>query len=79
MKYLVTTTEVYRVDTEKEAQDLIDEAKKDGRFTLSKYTSEYKERKAKGEVIDDYFRVSLVKTFNDIKEPESQVTVFYEV
>lgn len=79
MKYLVTTTEVYRVDTEKEAQDLIDEAKKDGRFTLSKYTSEYKERKAKGEVIDDYFRVSLVKTFNDIKEPESQVTVSYEV
>lgn len=79
MKYLVTTTEVYRVDTEKEAQDLIDEAKKDGRFTLSKYTSEYKERKAKGEVIDDYFRVSLVKTFNDIKEPESQVTISYEV
>lgn len=79
MKYLITTTEVYRVDTEAEAQELINEAKKDNYFTLSKYTSEYKERKAKGEVIDDYYKVSLTKTFSDIKEPGLQITISYEV
>jgi hypothetical protein len=79
MKYLITTTEVYRVDTEAEAQELINEAKQDNYFTLSKYTSEYKERKAKGEVIDDYYKVSLTKTFSDIKEPGLQITISYEV
>lgn len=79
MKYLITTTEVYRVDTEAEAQELINEAKKDNYFTLSKYTSEYKERKAKGEVVDDYYKVSLTKTFSDIKEPGLQITISYEV
>ncbi len=79
MKYLITTTEVYRGDTEAEAQGLINEAKQDNYFTLSKYTSEYKERKAKGEVIDDYYKVSLTKTFSDIKEPGLQITISYEV
>lgn len=77
--YLITTTEIYRVDTAIEAQKLIDEAKNDNRFTLSKYTNEYKERKAKGEIIDEYYKVTLVKTFTDIREPETQVKITYEV
>ena len=79
MKYLITTTEVYRVDTETEAQALIEAAKADNHFILNKYVSEYKERKSKGEVIDEYFKVSLVKSFTDIKEPDSQVSVEYTV
>lgn len=79
MKYLITTTEVYRVDTESEAQALIEAAKADNHFILNKYISEYKERKSKGEVIDEYFKVSLVKSFTDIREPESQVSVEYTV
>lgn len=77
--YLITTTEVYRVDTAIEAQKLIDDAKNDNRFVLSKYTNEYKERKAKGEIIDEYYKVTLVKTFTDIREPETQVKITYEV
>lgn len=79
MKYLITTTEVYRVDTEAEAQALIEAAKADNHFILNKYVSEYKERKSKGEVIDEYFKVSLVKSFTDIREPDSQVSVEYTV
>ncbi len=79
MKYLITTTEVYRVDTEAEAQALIEAAKADNHFILNKYVSEYKERKSKGEVIDEYFKVSLVKSFTDIREPESQVSIEYTV
>ena len=78
-KYLVSTTETYRVDTETEATQAIEEAKKDGSYVLGKYTSEHKERKSKGEVIDEYWKLTLTKLFNDIKEPDSCVRVEYEV
>ena len=52
MKYLLKTTEVYRVDSEAEAAQLIDDAKKESGYILGKYASQYKERKQKGEVID---------------------------
>ena len=78
-KYLVSTTETYRVDTENEATRAIEEAKQDGSYVLGKYTSEHKERKSKGEVIDEYWKLTLTKMFNDIKEPDSIVNVSYEV
>ena len=79
MRYLISTTETYRVDTEAEAKELIESAKQDTHSTLTKYTSEYKERKAKGEVIDEFFKVQLVRAFTDIKEPEDQIAISYEV
>ncbi len=78
-KYLVSTIETYRVDTEAEAAKAIEEAKNDNSYVLGKYTSEHKERKSKGEVVDEYWKLSLTKLFNDIKEPESIVNVGYEV
>jgi len=39
MKYLVSTTETYRVNTEAEAVKMIEEAKKDSTYILSKYTN----------------------------------------
>ncbi len=78
-KYLVSTTETYRVDTEKEALAAIEEAKQDNSCVLSKYTNEHKEVKAKGEVVDEYWKLALTKQFNNIKEPESIITVGYEV
>ena len=77
MKYLLTTTEVYRVESENEAKKMIEEAKEDNHFILNKYTSEYKERKQKGEVIDTYWKVSLVKTFTDEKDPQFRTVVSY--
>lgn len=79
MKYLVTTVETYRIDTENEAKALIENAKADNHSILSKYTSEYKERKAKGEIIDEYYKVTLTRQFNNIKEPESSIIINYEV
>lgn len=78
-KYLVSTTETYRVDTENEATKAIEEAKQDGSYVLGKYTSEHKERKSKGEVIDEYWKLTLTKLFNDIKEADTPVTIKYEV
>lgn len=78
-KYLVSTVETYRVDTEAEATKAIEEAKSDSAYILGKYTSEHKTRKAKGEIVDEYWKLSLTKLFNDIKEPESIVNIDYEV
>jgi len=78
-KYLVSTTEIYRVDTENEATKAIEEAKQDNSYILGKYASEHKERKSKGEVVDEYWKLTLTKLFNDIKEPSSIVNIDYEV
>lgn len=78
MAYLLKTQEVYRVDDESSAKQLIEDAKIDGAGTLSKYNCEYHERKQKGEVIDTWYRVTLQRTFTDEKEPESCYGVSYE-
>lgn len=77
MKYLLETTEKYRIDSETEAKAFIEEQKKDSSYALKKYSSERKERKAKGEIIDEWMQVTLVKHFNDPKEPIEEVTVTY--
>ena len=80
MAYLISTTEIYRVDTEVEAAELINEAKKDPNFILSKYSTTKKERKSKGEIVDEWYNVSLVKKFDDEKETEGFcLKVKYEV
>lgn len=77
MKYLISTTEIYRADSEAEAVQLIEEAKADSHFILAKYSSQFKERKQKGEVIDSWYQVSLKKVFTDEKEPEFSCKVSY--
>jgi transcriptional regulator of aromatic amino acid metabolism len=79
MRYLIQTQEVYRADTDVEAQGLITEAKQAGEYELAKYSSEKKEVKAKGEIIDEFYKVTLTKLFTDIKEPGERVTITYEV
>lgn len=76
MKYLTDVTEVYRVDSEAEADQLLETAKASG--VLNKYSCVYKEKKQKGEVIDSWYRVTLNKKFTDEKEPDKQMTINYE-
>lgn len=78
-KYLIKTTEEYRVDSEVEAADLINGAKADHRYVLSKYSSVKKETKQKGEIVDEYFIVTLVKVFDNAKEPHGEASVEYKV
>lgn len=79
MKYLIKTVETYRVANEAEAKQLIEESKVDRNFTLSKYSSEYKNTKAKGEIVDEWYRVILTKDFTPEKEPDCTTTVNYNV
>lgn len=78
-KYLIKTTEEHRADSEREAAELIEAAKSDTRYILSKYSSVKKERKQKGEVVDEYYIVTLVKVFDDPKEPMGEASVEYKI
>lgn len=77
--YLIKTTEEHRADSETEATALINAAKADSRYILAKYSSVKKERKQKGEIIDEYYMVTLVKVFDDPKEPCGEATVEYKI
>ena len=77
-KHLISVTEVYRVDNEDQAARLIEDAKNSNKYVLSKYSSVHKERKQKGEVIDEWYRLTLTKVFDDEKEPISEVSIEYQ-
>lgn len=68
MKILMKTTDVYRVDNEEEAVDMINDYK-DRQLTegyiLSKSGYVLKNKKSKGEIIDSWAIVTVEKTFND--------------
>ena len=78
-RYLLKTVETYRVANDDEAKRLIEEAKNDSSYTLAKYSSEQKCTKQKGEIIDEWVRVSLTKEFCSEKEPDVTASVHYEV
>lgn len=76
-KYLCSTTENWRADSENEAQQLIDAAKASGQYQLSKSSTTLKEIKKAGEVLDSYYMVTLTKVFTNPKEPLEQFDVTY--
>jgi len=75
--YLVKVTEQYRCDSEAEATQLIESAKRSGDYTVSKTSNEVKTVKAKGEIVDEWKRVTITKEFNEEKEPYNQVMPSY--
>lgn len=77
MKYLIRTTELYRIDEENEAKNFINEQKQSNAYNVVKYSCELKEKKVKGEVADTWYRVTLVKDFNDEKDPYEEVEIHY--
>ena len=78
-KYLCQVQEIYRVGSEAEAANLIEAAKKDNTFTLLKSSTEYKTVKEKGEIVEEYWKTTLVKYFTDLKKPDCTVKVNYDV
>lgn len=76
-KYLVSVVETYRVDSEEEAVRLIEESKQSNKYVLAKYSNEHKEVKQKGEIVDEFQKVSLTKIVNDIKDPYIETQIEY--
>jgi len=64
---IMKQTDEIRVDTEEEAKALIEnfKAQADANgYEIVSYTSTLKEKKSKGEVIDSYYIVKIVKRWN---------------
>ena len=68
-KYLIKRTDVFRVDTESEAKAFIEDEKRNSEYEVTKYSSELRTAKAKGEIVDEWYRVTIVKNCNSEKEP----------
>ena len=65
---LLKTTDVYRVDNEEEAVQMIERVKNESLtegYTLTKSGYVLKNKKSKGEIIDSWAVVTLEKTFNE--------------
>lgn len=77
--YLCRVIEEHRVDSEAEADELINKARESHIYDLSKSSIQKKEVKEKGEIVDEYYFVSLSKYIQNPKEPELQVELKYEV
>ena len=78
-KYLIKTVETYRTDSEAEANELIESAKDDPRYEVIKSTIETRTLKAKGEIVDEWKRVSITKVFTEEKEPSPTPMPDYRV
>lgn len=78
MGFLISVTETYRMKTDEEAKRFLEELKQDRNFDIVKYSSIKKERKQKGEIIDEWVRFTVTKAFNDEKEPDCSVDITYE-
>lgn len=77
-RYLVKTTDVYRVDSVGEVEEFHRELKGDPHFELESFAYQQKQVKQKGEIVDEYCLVTVKKKFNDPKEPISDVEIKYE-
>lgn len=71
MKKKIQITEIYRIDTENEVQNFIEEQKASAEeqgyiFKSCSYT--LKEKKSKGDIIDSAYQVKITKDFNSFWE-----------
>lgn len=67
MGELLKQTDEIRVESEVQAKNLIEEFKEKAReegYEITSYTSTLKEKKSKGEVIDSFYIVKIVKRWN---------------
>ena len=67
-KKLINVTETYRLDDDIEVENFLKELKEDVSFELSKYSSIKKEKKRKGEIVDEWIRFTATKVYG--KESE---------
>lgn len=77
MTYLINAVDTYRVPTVEDVERLHEELLNDSHFQLTAFSYQTKEIKIKGEVVDEYQLVKAKKIFNNEKEPDSNIEVFY--
>ena len=74
IKSLIKATNEVRVETESDADEFHKQLQKEAEENnciLSTFTKTLRQKKSKGEVIEEYYQIKYTYVFNDIKEPES--------
>ena len=68
MKVKLNVVETYRVDTQDEADQALEDARTDAvtnGYEVTDNKATYKTKKAKGQIIDDGWEVTITKHYND--------------
>ena len=64
---LLKDAETYRVETDEQARALIEECAnnqfKEG-YKLTNHTSKYRNKKVKGEIVEEWYEVTLTRSFD---------------
>lgn len=74
IKSLIKVTNEVRVETETDADQFHKELQKEAEeigCILSTFTKTLRQKKSKGEVIEEYYQIKYTYVFNDIKEPNT--------
>lgn len=72
IKSLIKVTNEVRVETESDADEFHKQLQKEAESIgciLSTFTKTLRQKKSKGEVVDEYYQIKYTYVFNDIKEP----------
>lgn len=77
-KYLIKTVETYRVATEAQVEEMIAQFKTENIYDIKSTTYSRKEVKEKGEIVDEYYLLSVTKIFNDCKSPDTEIFPIYD-
>lgn len=59
MSYKLKSTNVFRVETENQAMDLIARTKEENHNYKVDHSTKYKTKKNKGEIVDEWYEVTL--------------------
>jgi len=83
IKSLIKSTNEVRLENEEDAdnfhKEVQEQAEKMG-CILSSFTKNLKQKKSKGEIVEEYYQVKYTFVFNDLKDPESCLdSINYEV
>lgn len=68
MKTKLSILEKYRIDSESEVEEFLEDMKKDAAtkgYLLDAYSSKKKEKKSKGTVIDEAYEVTVTKKYSE--------------
>lgn len=76
-KYLLKAKDTYRVPTVDDVEELHEALLQNPLFTVVEFKYKTKQIKVKGEVVEEYQVVDVVKLFADEKDPEERYDVWY--
>lgn len=77
-KYLLSVTETYRVDTVEEVEQMHEDFVQAEHYDLMSFSYKTKQKKSKGEIVEEYQVVSAKKIFNDEKDIAGDYEVNYQ-